>query len=103
MKTAKFVEAISAKADLYELSEPISYTYLDGDNRSTAKTKYVAVSCVNVPFSGPETYIFPADMSGEILSYLEINGSLNGSLRGEFNTKKALRGLGFKLEETKYD
>ena len=41
---------------------------------------YVIVSAVMAPYSGPETYIFPADEDGRALSMLEMSGSFKGAL-----------------------
>jgi len=42
-------------------------------------------------FSGPETYIFPANGNGKVLSFLELEGSYRGGL----NHFKALEGAGY--------
>ena len=59
----KTVEAASADQALYHC-EPD----LDGH-------EFVVVSASIVPFSGPETYIFPADSAGRITDYGELEGS----------------------------
>ena len=41
---------------------------------------YVIVSAVLAPYSGPETYIFPAAEDGRALSMLEMSGSFKGAL-----------------------
>ena len=41
------------------------------------------VSSTNVPFSGPETYIFPANEDGTIRSWGELPGSQRGVLDHE--------------------
>lgn len=41
---------------------------------------FYIVSAVTVPYSGPETYIFPADVSGEVTDWsavVELGGTLN--------------------------
>lgn len=53
----KKLNGFRGDARVYHLSEP-----LDG-------AEYVVVSAVVVPYSGPETYIFPADENGEIVDY----------------------------------
>lgn len=55
--------------------------------------EYVVVSASNVPFSGPETYIFAADEDGKIVRWTE----LDGSFRGELDHEKALRGAGYEV------
>jgi hypothetical protein len=99
MKTATLVERIiptdsGAVQGLYRLSEPIAYyTDYTRSKTSVATANYVIVSSVTIPFSGPETFIFPADKDGEILNW----GELEGSFRGEFNHKKALEGAGYEV------
>jgi len=51
----------------------------------------IVVSAANVPDSGPETYIFPSNLKGNIFNYIEMNGSFRGSL--DFN--KALSNGGY--------
>ena len=41
--------------------------------------EHFVVSHVVVPFSGPETLVFPADAEGEITDWLEIAGGRNVS------------------------
>lgn len=60
-------------AKLWVLSEPITY---DEDE----ETEYVATSAVDAPYTGPETYIFPCDEQGNVLSWGELPGSFRGSL-----------------------
>lgn len=92
MKTAKkILEKVSgsgAKQHLYELSEPL--TSYDG----AEQYKYVIVSAVTVPYSGPETYIFGADEYGNVLDFFELPGSFRGSL----HHKEALKNAGYKVE-----
>jgi hypothetical protein len=73
-------------ARLFQLSEPVEY-------RGGKKTDHVVISAVEVPFSGPETYIFPADNTGAILSWCELGGSYRGGLSHE----KAVYAAGWKL------
>lgn len=63
----------------YRLSEP-----LDGHN-------IVVVSATNVPYSGPETYIFPGDDTGKITGW----GELEGSYKGGLDHTKALENAGY--------
>lgn len=74
-------------ATLYQLSAPITY---EGDRQ----TDFVWVSAVCAIFSGPETFIFPADDNGEVLGWAELEGSFRGGLDHE----RALRGAGYSLE-----
>lgn len=87
MKTASKVKELigwNGDATLYFLSEPI---YNNGQSYS-----YVIVSAVYA-YSGPETYIFPADESGDVLDWEE----LNGSFRGACNKFLALENAGYKI------
>ena len=64
----KNVETAAGIKKLYELDPP-----LEGN-------RFVTVSAVNAMFSGPETYIFPADEKGKITDWLELRGSYKGGL-----------------------
>lgn len=55
---------------------------------------YLVVSAADVPFSGPETYIFKSDSKGEVLSYSELPGSFRGAL----DHKRALENAGFEVK-----
>lgn len=86
-KTAKFLHRIqgwTGDARLYRLSEP-----LDG-------REYVIVSAVVAPFSGPETFIFPATVNGEAIDMIEMEGSFKGGL----DHTRALRGAGYAIERS---
>lgn len=76
-------------AALYRLSEPVPY----GWNKDAGTTKYVVVSAVVAPYSGPETFIFPADKDGKILLWAEMDGSFRGALDHE----AAIRNAGWTL------
>lgn len=56
--------------------------------------EHVIVSAVNVPLSGPETYIFPADLNG-IISWSELSGSQRGTL----SRAAVLRDIGYNVKE----
>lgn len=75
MKTAKLIkdnlEGFVGHAALYKLSDKVTY-----DDDKT--TKFVVCSTASVMFTGIETYIFPADKSGTVLSWLELDGSQRG-------------------------
>ena len=57
---------------LWKVDPPVKY---DG-----GETSFVVTSAASVMFSGPETYIFPADEDGKILDFLELPGSFRGGL-----------------------
>lgn len=69
MKEAKFIkklEGFRGDARLCELSPPL--------NDHNGEYKYVVVSGAVVLFGGPETYISPANESGEVGDYCELQG-----------------------------
>jgi hypothetical protein len=96
-KTATFIKKLkdfTGEACLYKLSEPIEYDEPWDDKGPPAKkTNYVVVSATITPFSGPETYIFPANKEGEIVDWGELEGSYSGGL----SHTKALIGAGYKV------
>lgn len=81
-KFVKHIESMRGAAHLYELSEPLE------------EHQYVVVSAVNVPFGGPETYIFPADREGNIINW----GELDGSFKGALDHSRALKNAGYEVE-----
>lgn len=85
MKEATFIKSRQSGAGAvwrhYVLAEP-----LDGHS-------YVIVSATVVPHSGPETYIFGADESGEVVDWME----LDGSFRGECDHEQALANAGYSV------
>lgn len=76
------------EGEVWKANQPIPYRFYSGEGyeKDTGETQYIWVSAVNVPYSGPETYIFPCNEEGEILDW----GELPGSFRGETNIPKAL-------------
>jgi hypothetical protein len=67
---------------LWKMSEPVAYDY-------GKTTLFVVTSAVVAPFSGPETYVFPADEAGDVLSW----GELEGSFKGDRDHQRAIDGL----------
>ncbi len=67
-------------ARLYHVDGFIDYT--DSNDRKLM-TRYIIVSAAIVPSSGPETFIFPADSDGNVLSFDELEGSFKGDLDHE--------------------
>lgn len=55
---------------------------------------FVVVSAAFVPYTGPETYIFPSDSRGVITSW----GEMKGSYRGGLSHEKALTRAGYKIK-----
>lgn len=90
-KLVRDVEGFAGKASLYRLSEVIEYGFGD----ETTYTEYVIASTANAPFTGIETYIFPADEGGNILDW----GELPGSQRGTTSHAEVLSDAGYPLDE----
>ena len=85
MNTATYigkVKSFMGDARIYRMEPP----YEDSE--------YVVVSGVDVPFSGPETYIFKSDADGSVKDF----GELPGSFRGDINHARALRNAGYEVE-----
>jgi len=80
-KLIKKIEGWTGDASLYHLDPPLG------------EHEYVIVSATIAPYSGPETYIFPATKDGEVIDY----GELEGSFRGSLNHKTALKNAGYSL------
>ena len=76
-------------ASLYRIFPEVAYEDDDGVMHTT---NYVIVSavCDHLLY---ETFIFPADESGSVIDW----GELDGSLRGTTSHQKALEGAGYKL------
>jgi len=94
MKTATFVKNLTAynykgDARLYRVDPPAQF---DGEETEET-TEFVVVSATHVVYSGPETYIFPADSSGEIIDW----GELEGSFRGGLDHACALENAGYEV------
>lgn len=94
-KTATIVKrdlpGATGTAHLYRLDPPIEDRDYDGSHLGTYE--YVRVSATYAMFSGPETYIFPADETGEVTSW----GELDGSYKGGLDHEEALRGAGYEV------
>lgn len=91
---AEFVKRLTGwrgDARLFRVSPPVRFTDLEDRVRETS---YVVVSATFAPFTGPETYIFPADERGEVLDWIELEGSFRGGLDHE----KALSNAGYTTE-----
>jgi hypothetical protein len=83
-----------AKQKLYRLDPPMPYDrYDDEEDKRTHHADYVIVSAVIAMFSGPETYIFPADSDGTVKTW----GELDGSYRGGLDHEEALRRAGYEV------
>lgn len=89
-KVATFIkklENFTGEARLYQLQPPM----VDEDGGAV---EYVAVSATIAMFSGPETYIFPADAKGKVKNW----GELTGSYRGGLDFEEALSGAGYSIK-----
>ena len=103
MKTAteiKRLETHKGDARLYRLSEPHKdYPSWDSNGEEEGKAHdFVIVSAVvalQIEGPGPETYIFPADENGEIVSW----GEMPGSLKGTLSHAEALENAGYTITE----
>ncbi len=42
--------------------------------------EFVIASAANALYSGPETYLFPADADGRVIGWSELEGSYRGGL-----------------------
>jgi len=92
MKTALEIKELNnfrGTAYLFKVNPPIE-DYDDGHHH------YVIVSQADVPYSGYETYIFPSDIEGNIVSW----GELESSRRGEVTPRELLIELGYEIVET---
>lgn len=56
--------------------------------------EYIVASAANVPYSGAEVYLFPADRDGEITDWV----NLDGSERGTLNIDRVLHKIGYEIE-----
>jgi len=87
-KTATFVATFGepqfrGKAKLYKLTPGISYPDCG------ARYNHVIVSAADVPFDGPETFIFPANEDGSVICWRELPGSFRGKLNHEWALRRA--------------
>jgi hypothetical protein len=79
------VEGFAGYAELFRLEKPKNNNYV--------WFRFIVVSTIKRAFDTgmPETYIFPANSRGEVLSWRE----LEGSFRGAMDISKALRDGGY--------
>ncbi|ASZ73371.1 hypothetical protein SEA_LUCKYBARNES_54 [Brevibacterium phage LuckyBarnes] len=85
-----YTESPVADQRVYRLMPP----HVEKDYHGVEHTyDVVIVSAADVPFSGPETYIFPGTADGEVTDY----GELEGSYRGGLDHEEALRGMGYEV------
>jgi hypothetical protein len=79
LKSATFIRDIkgwTGTAKLYRVSPPMPL-----EKGGTAD--HVIVSATVAPYTGAETYIFPATADGQVIGWGELDGSYRGSLNHE--------------------
>jgi hypothetical protein len=95
-KTATLVKEqmspVGAVQKLYRLNEAVHWGG-DYEGDEVGHSEYVLVSAVDAMFTGPETYIFPADAEGNVINW----GELEGSYRGGYSHEEALRRVGYEI------
>lgn len=81
----------------YRLDPPMTYCdcYECSLGGGCEVAEYVIVSAANVPYSGPETYIFSADENGNVTNWSE----LPGSYRGDLDHENALHRAGYAIAD----
>ena len=85
------LKGFQGDARLYRLDPPLEVTDWAGEDAHTVE--WVIVSAIIAFFSGPETYIFEADETGEVKSWMDLEGSFRGALDHE----QALNGAGYEV------
>lgn len=98
MKTATEIRRLkdfTGDARLFQLSEPMPWDYDWETEQNKALTSFVVVSAASMMFSGPETYIFPANEAGEVINW----GELEGSYRGGLSHRAALLNAGYVISD----
>jgi hypothetical protein len=93
--TAKFIrdlDGFTGKVKLYDVNPPVEY-HKAGEYDKPLYTWFVVVSAVIAPYTGAETYIFPADAEGQVIDW----GELNGSYRGGLSHETALKNAGYEV------
>lgn len=93
-KELKKLEGFKGDARLFQVTPPMEYDYDYDTERNQKSTEYVVVSAADVMFSGPETYIFPANEEGEVIDW----GELEGSYKGGLNHRAALENAGYTVQ-----
>lgn len=78
---------------VYLVTPPMKWSDSWEEDAPKYDASYVWVHAVDVPFSGPETYIFPCDEKGKVLDWCE----LEGSFRGRLDLEEALHRAGYEV------
>jgi len=97
MNTAFYIYTIRVDSlneqRLYKLDPALPVVHVDDDGRKFVRNvEYVVVSAA-YNFGRPETFIFEADDDGNIVSWLE----LPGSVRGVLDFGRALLNAGYQI------
>ena len=75
----KNLKNFTGSAALWRLSEPVKVSVYD-ENIPVDELHYFAASAVNDPSLGVhETYLFATDHIGNVLSWVELPGSMRGT------------------------
>ena len=94
-KELKKLDDFTGDARLFQLSQPVEYGYDYKAKKYEKSTEFVVISAASAMFSGPETYIFPANEEGEVVDWCELEGSFKGGLDHE----RALKNAGYEITE----
>jgi len=87
----KRLSRLTGEAWLYRVDPPVEY----GWEEDSQNTEYVVSSATISLFVESETYLLPADESGEIIEW----GKLDGSFRGSWDCDQAVRNAGYTIVE----
>lgn len=92
------LEGFRGEAKLWRVTPAVKWgNHYQGD--AGGETEYIVSSAVVAMFSGPETYLFPADADGEVLDWSELPGSYRGGLSHD----AAMDGLGDDTSDEDFD
>lgn len=85
------LKGMRGDAQVFELDPPMH-------DENDASVTHVVVSAVIASFSGPETYIFPAELTDDGEWQVAGWGELEGSYRGGLSHTQALENAGYEVE-----
>lgn len=91
-KFIKDLDGFTGEAKLFRLDPP--FQSKGWDDEQIGPHEYVVVSATVAMFSGPETYMFPADEEGNVTDWAELPGSFKGGM----SRKVALQNAGYTVE-----
>jgi len=93
---ATFIKDTDEGQKLWKVSPPAKYGYdYETGEYGRGQSDYVVTSKQNVIYSGWETYIFPANSAGQIINFIELEGSQKGYVSHE----TALKDAGYEIEQ----